>query len=255
MNTNFALFCWNISNPSLERAGLQAQWLRKRPEDIFILTETKKSEGCLFLERYFQAFGYNVIFPKPEGKEFGVMIVSKHPLQSSNFSSLVDFLKARVASVKLNFQKNELEIIGTYVPSRNSDFEKIAKKKQFLKILQNAFELNPKTPHRVFCGDFNVLEPNHIPHYSFFEEWEYDFYKNLANFQLSDAFRHLNPKSLEYSWVGRTGDGYRYDHCFVSDKLLSSLTKCYYLHEPRQSNPKLSDHSALITELEFRRKT
>jgi len=54
---NFSLFCWNISNPSLERAGQQAQWLRKRPEDIFVLTETKKSEGCLFLERYFQAFG------------------------------------------------------------------------------------------------------------------------------------------------------------------------------------------------------
>lgn len=246
---NFSVFCWNIANPSIERVGRQVEWLRKRSEDILFLTETKQSEGCIFLERYFQAYGYNVVFPRPEGKEFGVIIVSKHPLTPSNFSASVGYLQARVASVKLSLTSGELEIIGVYVPSRDSSSEKIGKKKRFLEILTNTLETAPQVSMRIFCGDLNVLEPNHIPHYPFFEEWEYDFYRNLTKYQLKDAFRHFHPSIQEYSWVGRTGDGYRYDHCFVSENLLPLVKKCYYLHEPREI--KLSDHSALICELRF----
>lgn len=246
-SSSFSLFCWNIANPSAQRAGKQASWLRQRPENVLVLTEVKRSEGCLFLKRYFQAYGYNVIFPNPEGKEFGVMIVSKHTLIPSSFSDLVDYLQSRVVSTKLNFQGSKIEIIGIYVPSRDSSYEKIEKKKRFLKSLITTLELNPQSSRRIFCGDFNILEPDHIPYYPFFKEWEYDFYRNLMKYQLKDAFRHLNPKAQEYSWVGRTGDGYRYDHYFISTDLLSFVKKCYYLHEPRKI--RLSDHSALIAEL------
>lgn len=246
---NFSLFCWNIANPSIERAGRQAEWLRKRPEDILVLTEAKRSEGCKLLERYFQAYGYNVVFPKPEEKEFGVIIIGKHPLTQNNFSSYVDYLQARVASVKLNLLGGELEIIGVYTPSRDSSSEKTDKKKRFLRSLINALETAPRFSKRIFCGDLNVLEPNHVPHYPFFEEWEYDFYRNLTKYQLRDAFRYLGPLVQEYSWVGRTGDGYRYDHCFVSESLLPFVEKCYYFHKPREI--KLSDHSALICEFKF----
>ena len=247
---NFSLFCWNIANPSVERVSRQVEWLRKRPEDVLVLTEAKQSEGCIFLERYFQAYGYNVVFPKPEGKEFGVIIVSKHSLTPSNFSAQVNYLQARVVSAKLNLPSGELEIIAAYVPSRDSSREKIDKKKRFLKSLANALEVAPRFSGRIFCGDLNILEPNHIPHYPFFEEWEYDFYRNLiTKYQLKDAFRYFHPSTQEYSWVGRTGDGYRYDHCFVSGNLLLLLKKCYYLHEPREM--RLSDHSALITELDL----
>lgn len=245
----FSLFCWNIANPSIERAGKQAEWLHRRSEDILVLTEAKKSEGCIFLERYFQAYGYNVIFSKPNEKEFGVIIVSKHSLSLSNFSTCVDYLQARVASIKLNLPSGELEIIGTYVPSRDSSSEKIDKKKRFLENLTSALETNLQISKRIFCGDLNILEPDHIPHYSFFEEWEYDFYRSLTKLQLKDAFRHFYPSIQEYSWIGRTGDGYRYDHCFISENLLPLLKKCYYFHEPREI--KLSDHSAIITELDL----
>ena len=243
----FSLFCWNIANPSLERASKQAEWLRKRSENILVLTEAKQSKGCIFLERYFRAYGYNVVFPKPEGKEFGVIIVSKYSLTPSNFSAQVNYLQARAVSIKLNLPSGELEIIGVYVPSRDSSHEKIDKKKRFLKGLANALETTPRFSNRIFCGDLNILEPAHIPHYPFFEEWEYDFYSNLTKHQLGDAFRYLYPLIQEYSWVGRTGDGYRYDHCFVSENLFPLLKRCYYLHEPREI--RLSDHSALIVEL------
>lgn len=98
-----------------------------------------------------------------------------------------------------------------------------------------------------FVWGLNILEPDHHPHYSFFEGWEYAFYKDLSRYHLGDAFRYLHPLIREYSWVGRTGNGYRYDHCFVSDGLLPKVKKCFYLHEPRKL--RLSDHSAIITEI------
>ena len=64
---------------------------------------------------------------------------------------------------------------------------------------------------------------------------------------LTDAFLHLQPHDGEYSWVGRTGDGYRYDHAFCSRSLRDLITACRYLHQPREE--KLSDHSALTVRL------
>jgi len=240
------IFCWNINNPSYERACKQVSWLCAQEADIFILTECKQSKGCFLLKEYFQRYGYYVVFPKPEGNEYGVMIISKYPFEHSNFTNHINYLSSRLVSINLSFA-NKLEIIGTYVPSRDSSYEKIERKNRFLKNLTDAFNENHSFHRRIFCGDFNILEPDHIPYYSFFKEWEYDFYRNLTKYQLKDAFRHLNPGIQEYSWVGRTGDGYRYDHCFVSIDILPLLQKCYYLHEPREQ--KLSDHSALITTL------
>lgn len=244
---NISFFCWNIGNPSLERAARQGKWLRERPEDVFILSETKKSRGCAFLENYFRTHGYFVVSSMPKEKEYGVMIVSRYPLAKSVFSDYVSFLRARVAAVHMLFSQGALEIIGLYVPSRDASPEKIKRKKYFLENIINALEAAPKSNFRIFCGDFNILEPSHIPKYSFFQEWENAFYKNLERHKLRDVFRYVSPFLQEYSWVGRTGDGYRYDHFFTSENMLSGIRKCFYSHEPR--NLRLSDHSAIIAEL------
>ena len=246
-----SFFCWNIGNPSLKRASKQATWLRNQSADIIILTECKLSEGCLFLEKYFQAFDYHVVFPKPNNNEYGVMIISKYQLGISKFSNHIEDLSTRVVSVKLPSIFDEIEVIGVYVPSRDTSYEKINKKRLFLEILTNTLGKSNYFP-RIFCGDFNILEPDHIPRYPIFKDWEYNFYTSLFKYKLKDAFRHLNLNVLEYSWVGRTGDGYRYDHFFVSLDILHSVHKCFYYHEPREL--KLSDHSAIICILQCENK-
>jgi exodeoxyribonuclease III len=100
------------------------------------------------------------------------------------------------------------------------------------------------------AGDLNILEPGHQPRYPFFAPFEYDFYQALADAHgLADAFRGLHPEAAEYSWVGRTGDGYRYDHAFCSRELTGLVTSCQYVHQPRSD--KLSDHSALTLHLDL----
>ena len=239
--------CWNVGNPSIDRAKKQAAWLITQNFHLLLLTECKKSEGCHFIEHYFQDFGYHVVFPKPENNEYGVMLISKFKPEVSGFSSRMSSLKERVISAKISVSEKKIEIILTYIPSRNATEERKTRKKQFLENLLHCFENDPETHDRIFCGDFNILEPSHDPHYPFFEKWEYDFYSRLSDFNMKDIYRYFYPTEKEYSWVGRTNDGYRYDHFFVSKDLVPQIIECKYFHEPRLN--RLSDHSAIICKL------
>lgn len=53
MDKKISFLSLNIGNPSLDRARKQCEWLDKRPEDVFILTETKNSQGCSYIEDFF----------------------------------------------------------------------------------------------------------------------------------------------------------------------------------------------------------
>jgi len=243
-----SILCWNIANPSLKRSQEQAVWLKARLEDIFVLTETKNSTGCAYLEKFFLDQGYDVLFPKPEGKEYGCMLISKKNIIDKNAScSCINFLPSRMVSINISFFNKPLEILGIYIPSRDKSPEKIDRKRKFINSIIESLKLIPKGKSKILCGDFNVLEIDHFPHYPFFEKWEYSFFDSLSENGFKDAFRHLNPNLQEYSWVGHTGDGYRYDYCFVSENILSNVKSSFYLHEPRRME--LSDHSAIITEI------
>jgi len=94
-----------------------------------------------------------------------------------------------------------------------------------------------------FAGEGAFVETAH-PHYPFFAPFEYGFYRCLLEeFDMVDAFPDMNPTLAEHSWVGRTGDGYRYHHIFCSRSLIDVLRTCDDIAEPRLS--RLSDHSAL----------
>lgn len=95
----------NIGNPSLQRVRKQIDWIEHRDEDIFVLTETKVSEGCSFLEEYFGEQGqtlfdygkeaqFNVFFPKSSTGDLGVMLLSRFPILSQqNLYEILDLLK------------------------------------------------------------------------------------------------------------------------------------------------------------------
>lgn len=247
----------NIGNPSLLRAKKQIEWIEKVNADVVVLTETKLSQGCLYIEDYFispltslfepiKETMYYVYFPKSQTGDLGVMIISKYPIKETKscFSEDNPYF-SRLLDVVIDLDGKELGIMGLYVPSRDSSQMKIERKKNFvieyLQYIKN-FSDQLSIPY-IICGDLNVLERNHFPKYKTFLKWEYDFYDRFEHFGYSDAFRYLYPNKNEYSWVGRTNDGYRYDHIFVSKNLESNIEECFYIHETREIS--ITDHSAM----------
>jgi exodeoxyribonuclease-3 len=244
-----SLLTFNIGNPSPERARRQLAWLARRDEHVLVLTETKASAGCRLLADGFTAAGYAVHWPEQGSGEYGTMIVSTIPATPDDaFGVLIGYLPSRAAAVILPVTGRPLRVIGLYVPSRDASIEKTERKRRWLTACDAALAAAVSEMPTILLGDLNILEPGHKPRYSFFAPFEYDFYRALVGpHRLTDAFRHLHPDEAEYSWVGRTGDGYRYDHALCSQALRSQITACDYLHQPRTD--KLSDHSALTMHL------
>jgi exodeoxyribonuclease III len=239
-----SLLTLNIANPSPERAERQLGWLVARHEDVLVLTETKDSTGCRLLVDAFSGAGYHVSYPKPENGDYGVMIASRVQACTDDFGEQVGYLPSRAAAITLSAPNGPIQVIGAYVPSRDASIEKTERKRKWLTACNAALATRNTTQPAMFLGDLNVLEPDHQPRYKFFAPFEYDFYRQLTDdCGLVDAFRALHPEKIEHSWVGRTGDGYRYDHAHCTADLATKLVSCNYVHQTRVD--RLSDHSAL----------
>lgn len=245
--SQLTILCCNISNPSLLRAKQQIKWLENRTEDIFVLTETKNSRGCNYLINSFAKKGYYVEFHKPHKNEYGVIIISRRDISSVRSNDIIP-IKSRYKTVVFEYEGNRYELMGVYVPS--NDRSKIERKKKFITALLKYLSQNTKR-NRIFCGDLNTIEPNHVPKYKMFRKWEYEFYNKIIDNEFVDAFRFLYPQKNKYSWIGRSGNGYRYDHFFISKNMTTLLIDCFYDTGPVEN--KISDHSAII--LKFGSKT
>lgn len=212
---------FNLNNPSRERAERQLSYLASRPEQVLVLTETAASAGCEFLAQRFTTAGYHVRFPVPERGERGVMIVSRLALGPSDIT--FGYLPHRAVAANVETDTGPVEVLGLYVPSRNATATKTQRKRAFLREAEKAIPAGTHQAGRIVLGDFNILEPHHVPAYRFFQPFEYGFYEWFGRHGYRDAVRYLHPHAAEYSWVGRTGDGYRYDHAHVSAGLVGSL--------------------------------
>ncbi|MFJ4695181.1 endonuclease/exonuclease/phosphatase [Streptomyces sp. NPDC088766] len=244
--TTLDVLTFNLNNPGRPRAARQLEYLAARPESVFVLTETADSVGCDFLARRFEAAGYSVTFPLPGRGERGVMVVSRLATRPGPAST--GYLPHRCVSVTVDTGEGPLDVIGLYVPSRDATEAKKTRKRRFLEDCRQTIPAGDAV-RRLVIGDFNILEPNHVPRYRVFEPFEYAFYTWLGQVGYHDAFRGVHRQALEYSWVGRTGDGYRYDHAHVSTGLAAALRGCSYVHDVRTAEDRLTDHSALTVSL------
>lgn len=260
MDKRIRILSLNIGNPSLERAREICMWLEKREEDLFVLTETKESKGCTYIRNFFLhnicnisgtkiPFKCSVEAPVSQTGDLGVMIISKFPIQA-NFRLFPanSIYYSRQTETMIRIGKREIHVIGLYVPSRDRSETKIQRKKVYIEKIQTYIEETNKT-NTIVMGDFNILERNHVPHYPNYFEWEYNFYDSFTKMGYIDAYRHCHINKQEYSWVGRTNNGYRYDHCFVSNDLKRRILECEYIHDTR--NARLSDHSAISACIEL----
>lgn len=242
------LLSLNVGNPSLERAKRQCEWLEKRQEDIFVLTETKESKGCEYIKEYFGNF---VNAPKSRTGDLGVILISKYPMQANvSFFPESSIYFSRQVEAKINLRDKEINVVGLYTPSRDRSEEKILRKKKYIDDMEIYLKESEKM-NKIIMGDLNILERTHVPHYSNFFEWEYHFYDAFSEAGYVDAFRLRHSAAREYSWVGRTNDGYRYDYCFVSADLKENILNCRYIHETRdiRQEKRITDHSAIMIEM------
>lgn len=229
----------NIQNPSVDRAKLQTEWLLSQNCDVIGLTETKTSTGCRELQEILTHEGYACHLSRCLPNDYGVMLAVKKDINHQILQLPTD---VRMGGVNLNDW--DMNLVLCYSPSSDRRPDKLQKKKEFLeKVLGVANDENFQKRTLIF-GDFNIISRSHEPKSTMFQKFEYDFYDGILDAGYVDLFERLNPGVVDYSWFGRTGKGYRYDYCFVSEGVCSIFGSCSLNHGTREI--KLSDHSALI---------
>src|SRR5262249_52320850 len=133
-----------------------------------------------------------------------------------------------------------LTFVAAYVPSRDASIQKLARKQHFLTQLLDVLSYPSHLESTILMGDLNIVGRDHRPRYSTFRSWEYEALDRIGMLGFVDVFASLHPGVQAHSWIGRTGDGYRYDYVFVSPDVVAGVVGCEYMHDVREA--RLSDH-------------
>ena len=242
--TDLRFFTLNISGPSIERAERLTEFMLALDLDVIVVTETRSNAGTGRLLAQFADAGYDTHSPLlPSPRERGVAVLSRAAspitIKPTPFVDLPHRLI--VADVGT---KTPVTLIAVYVPSRDATQPKLERKRRFLAQMIDVVEHFAQSGNVILMGDLNIVGRAHQPRYSAFRSWEYDTLEHVVGHGLVDAYAEIHPGVQAHSWIGRTGNGYRYDYAFVSQPLLADVRACEYLHEPRQRG--LSDHAALV---------
>ncbi|MEU3355135.1 endonuclease/exonuclease/phosphatase family protein [Streptomyces sp. NPDC037389] len=240
------ILTWNVQSASPVRSRAQVAWLASQEHaDTVVLTEVGAGPGGTALVQALSGAGYRGLISPASRGDYRTVLATRLPHLTSLPSPVV-FLPHRAPAARLTIGAHTVTLVGLYVPSRGPRERRNEDKRAFqASVAATLRQLAEETGrHLVFvAGDLNVVEPGHRPHHAVFGAWEYDFYRAFAAAGFTDAYRHLNPDVVEHSWFGRTGNGYRFDHTFITSRHRHLLTACSYLHDPRQEG--LSDHAAM----------
>jgi exonuclease III len=240
------LLVFNAQHASPARARRQAAWMASQPAaDLVIITEVGPGPGGHALAGALTEHGYaSVLAPEPASPDYRTVLASRSP-DLAAVPSGIGALPHRGPAAVVSVAGQMIGLLGLYVPSRGPKQRRNQDKRTFQQSVTQALPgfLAGFDDPVIVAGDLNVVEPGHIPHHPVFGDWEYDFYRSFATAGLADAYRFLHPDAAEHSWYGRSGQGYRFDHAFVSRRHCAQVRSCGYLQEPRQQG--ITDHAAM----------
>lgn len=238
----------NIGAASRERAENMLRWLAGRSEDVFVLTETSAGDGTRYLLDRCRQAGFAVVHTPDGNGDRGTALVSRVRVAETLTAFAGVTIPGRVAAAVLDTEP-AVAVLGVYVPSRDRSAEKTEKKQGFVASLLHALDELPAElrGRLVLGGDYNVIARTHRPLHPGFLPFEFGLLEALEAHGLVDAHERCSPGEQPYSWIGRTGDGYRYDYFHVGGELAKRITDCAYLHETREQ--RLTDHAAVTLEL------
>lgn len=248
----------NVQRASVSRARRQADWLLGIGADVLVLTEVSADESGDVLASLLAADGFGVLLPKPSANDRYRVLVASRDAEPIAVDVGAGSMGHRCVAVRATVRAGEIGVVGLYVPSRGPKERRNQDKRAFqdrvAAMLPDVSEALDVAGPVVVTGDLNVVEPAHDPRYAVFGGWEYDFYRAFDQAGFDDAFRIMQPDTMDYSWFGRPSadgwrNGYRFDHAFVSRAHRAAVRDCRYDHSVRTAG--LTDHSALTLTLDL----
>ena len=213
--------------------------------DLLVISEVGSGPGGAALIGALTERGYtSVLAPASSFAGYCTVLASRR-VGLTPIPSGIKVLPHRGPAATFTLAGERIGLLGLYVPSRGPKERRNEDKRAFQRAATEALPgfLAQFGGPVIVAGDLNVVEPGHIPHHAVFGDWEYDFYRSFAGTGLTDAYRTLHTDAPGHSWFGRSGQGYRFDHAFVTTPHAGLIRSCRYLQEPRELH--VTDHAAM----------
>lgn len=244
------LMVFNTQNAAPARAVRQAAWIAGHDNsDVVVLTEVGAGPGGDAIVRALADHGYAAVHAlRPARTGYRAVLASRGP-GLRPVPSHVGVLPHRGPAAAVELAGHTISLMGLYIPSRGPQHRRNQDKRAFQEAVTQAVPrfLATATGPVVIAGDLNVVEPGHVPHLPVFGAWEYGFYESFASAGMTDAYRIAQPGGRQHSWFGRSGNGYRIDHIFVTSGHAGQVRACGYDDSPREQA--LTDHAAMTLTL------
>ncbi|WP_438981935.1 exodeoxyribonuclease III [Vulcanococcus sp.] len=257
---------WNV-NSVRTRLDQVLTWLKQAQPDVLCLQEIKVADE-LFPHAAFEELGYSCAISGQKAYN-GVALISRLPIEDVQIGFTALLPNDPEASA-LSDQKRVISalidgvrVLNLYVPNGSSlSSEKYPYKLQWLGCLKRYLERQEAQADPLcMVGDFNIgpeacdlHDPERLTGGIMASAPERQALKAALAGRLTDAFRVFEPSSGHWSWWDyRSGawdrdQGWRIDHIYLSEDLLSCATGCVIDKAPR-GNTQPSDHAPVVVNL------
>ena len=222
------ILSWNIRQGGGTRHVKILKAIQEIKPDIIALNEWHNNAVGIQIRSSLLRLGFQFqITSAAPSSVNSAFIASKHPCSSSLFKGIDKEYSNNVVVARFE----AFDLYSVYLPHKK-------KHRLFEWLIEEELSDVPA----IIVGDFNTG-------YNYIDQagnsfWYTDELMRLEDKGYIDAFRYLHGSKSEYSWYSHQGNGYRYDHSYVSKDITSIVSKCEYLHQYREDG--LSDHSPML---------
>jgi exodeoxyribonuclease-3 len=233
-----------------------ADWVRTHGFDIICVQETKAQPDQVDLAEMAD-LGYHAHWHSAQKKGYsGVATFSKRQPDQVIIGCGMDKYDNEGRIIRTDF--GDLTLLNCYFPSGTTGDERQGFKMEFLEdFFTWSHELKQQRPNLIIVGDYNIAhterdihDPKGNKNSSGFLPEEREWLSKWFNSGFVDAFRHLNPDKVEYSWwsfragARKNNKGWRIDYQSVSEPLREKLISARQMNEAEHS-----DHCPVLVEI------
>lgn len=226
----------NVQGASERRLAALMGWCGQTKASVLCFSEVRGG-NIGRLEAELRASGYECFVPRGVPSDARCSIIATR----TTLTPRLDGTSAdgRWLRIRLGDSPSSLSITCVYAPTNGMTAESSRARELWQKSFLSELAAFPKPG--LLIGDFNVLEPGHMPPSPFYEPHDYHFYSSILGLGYVDEFRRTSPEAAETSWWSPRFGGQRLDHAFSCE--LRGDTHATY--DGSTVGP-ISDHSALI---------
>jgi exodeoxyribonuclease-3 len=229
------IMTWNIRHGGGQRVDRIIEAVCEVAPDLLVLTEFRNgATGERLRQRLLRSGWPHHVMSSVSARTNGVLVASRRPVRARPIPTDRAEWKERIVEGRIG----PLDVIAAYFPIGRP---KAAFFKWFLEMVRARAD-----SRTLLVGDFNT--GRHFEDEAGATFWASEYMDELKVAGFTDAWRHLHPRTRDYTWFSAKGNGFRLDYVFLGQALLPSLRVARHVHAVRERGD--SDHAALVVDLD-----